>query len=37
MLFYPVTRGSPLLQALGVSYPAAIRYHRWLGHWTMVR
>jgi hypothetical protein len=36
LLFYPVSRGSALLQAAGLSYPEAIRYHRWLGHWTMV-
>jgi hypothetical protein len=37
LLFYPVSRGSILLQAAGLSYPSAIRYHRWLGHWVMVR
>jgi hypothetical protein len=26
MLFYPVTRGSVVLQASGISYPDAIRY-----------
>lgn len=35
LLFYPVARGSVLLQASGLSYPEAIRYHRWLGHATM--
>lgn len=37
LLFYPVSRGSTLLQVSGVTYPAAIRYHRWLGNWIMVR
>ncbi|WIA44569.1 hypothetical protein OEZ86_007294 [Tetradesmus obliquus] len=36
MLFYPVTRGSVVLAASGISYPDAIRYHRWLGHAVMV-
>eukprot|EP00879_Flechtneria_rotunda_P005830 GHRR01006134.1.p1 GENE.GHRR01006134.1~~GHRR01006134.1.p1 ORF type:complete len:902 (+),score=349.32 GHRR01006134.1:184-2889(+) len=36
LLFYPVTRGSVVLQASGISYPDAIRYHRWLGHAVMV-
>eukprot|EP00775_Hariotina_reticulata_P001549 gene1549-1888_t len=35
LLFYPVSRGSVVLQALGISYPAAIRYHRWLGQAVM--
>ena len=35
LLFFPVARGSPLLQAAGISYPAAVRAHRWLGHLTM--
>ncbi|GBF98331.1 ferric reductase [Raphidocelis subcapitata] len=35
LLFYPISRGSALLQALGVSYPSAVRYHRWLGHYVM--
>jgi hypothetical protein len=26
LLFYPVSRGSVVLQVLGISYPAAIRY-----------
>ncbi|KAF6254932.1 hypothetical protein COO60DRAFT_273403 [Scenedesmus sp. NREL 46B-D3] len=32
LLFYPITRGSVVLQALRLPYPEAIRYHRWLGH-----
>jgi hypothetical protein len=35
LLFFPVARGSPLLAAAGVSYPSAVRAHRWLGHLTM--
>jgi predicted ferric reductase len=35
LLFVPVARGSPLLAALRVSYPSAVRAHRWLGHLTM--
>jgi hypothetical protein len=35
LLFFPVARGSPLLSAVGLSYPSAVRFHRWLGHWTM--
>jgi hypothetical protein len=37
LLFFPVSRGSVLLQVLGLPYPAAIRYHRWLGGWVLVR
>lgn len=36
VLFYPVSRGSALLQAAGVPYAAAIRHHRFLGHWVMI-
>lgn len=36
LLFYPIARGSILLQAAGLSYPQGIKYHRWLGHWVMV-
>ncbi len=35
LLFYPVARGSVLLQATGLSWPEGIRYHRWVGHVTM--
>ncbi|GBF96993.1 hypothetical protein Rsub_09790 [Raphidocelis subcapitata] len=35
LLLVPAARGSVLLQAAGISYPAAVRYHRWLGHAVM--
>lgn len=36
LLLIPISRGSPLLGAVGVPYPAAIRFHRELGAWALV-
>ncbi|CAD7696628.1 unnamed protein product [Ostreobium quekettii] len=35
-LFFPIVRVSPLFDALGLPFEKRIRYHRWLGHMTMV-
>ncbi|CAD7696626.1 unnamed protein product [Ostreobium quekettii] len=35
-LFFPIVRVSPLFDALGLPFEKRIRYHRWLGHFTMV-
>ncbi|CAK7338841.1 unnamed protein product [Dovyalis caffra] len=34
-LFFPVTRGSSVLQFVGLTSEASIKYHIWLGHITM--
>ncbi|KAF8027759.1 hypothetical protein BT93_E0626 [Corymbia citriodora subsp. variegata] len=34
-LFFPVTRGSSVLQFIGVTSEASVKYHIWLGHITM--
>ncbi|KAL3755726.1 hypothetical protein ACJRO7_002733 [Eucalyptus globulus] len=34
-LFFPVTRGSSVLQFIGVTSEASVKYHIWLGHVTM--
>lgn len=36
LLFLPVTRGSPILRLIHVPFEHAVRYHRWLGHLTML-
>lgn len=36
LLFIPVTRGSPILRLIHVPFEHAVRYHRWLGHLTMI-
>ncbi|KAH9604127.1 hypothetical protein KSS87_010467 [Heliosperma pusillum] len=35
LLFYPVTRGSTILQMFGLTSEASIKYHMWLGHTLM--
>ncbi|XP_057533601.1 ferric reduction oxidase 2-like [Amaranthus tricolor] len=35
LLFYPVTRGSSILQLFGLTSEGSIKYHIWLGHLTM--
>ncbi|KAF5790557.1 putative ferric-chelate reductase (NADH) [Helianthus annuus] len=35
-LFFPVTRGSPLLRLIGLTSESSIKYHIWVGHVTMV-
>ncbi|XP_011043858.1 PREDICTED: ferric reduction oxidase 2-like isoform X2 [Populus euphratica] len=35
-LFFPVTRGSSILQFVGLTSEASIKYHIWLGNITMV-
>ncbi|KAL3499920.1 hypothetical protein ACH5RR_039013 [Cinchona calisaya] len=35
VLFFPVARGSVLLQYIDIPFEHAIRYHTWLGHVTM--
>ncbi|KAJ9539627.1 hypothetical protein OSB04_026133 [Centaurea solstitialis] len=35
-LFFPVTRGSSILQLVGLTSESSIRYHIWLGHLSMV-
>ncbi|KAI5647211.1 hypothetical protein M9H77_33216 [Catharanthus roseus] len=35
-LFFPVTRGSSLLQVFGLTSEASIKYHIWLGHIVML-
>uniref|UniRef100_A0A0D9W8I1 FAD-binding FR-type domain-containing protein n=1 Tax=Leersia perrieri TaxID=77586 RepID=A0A0D9W8I1_9ORYZ len=35
-LFFPVARGSPLLQLVGLTSEASIKYHVWLGHLVML-
>ena len=34
-LFFPVTRGSSILQLLGLTSESSIKYHIWLGHIAM--
>ncbi|KAH9646866.1 Ferric reduction oxidase 2 [Citrus sinensis] len=34
-LFFPVTRGSSVLQLIGLTSEASIKYHIWLGHIAM--
>ena len=34
-LFFPVARGSSVLQYVGLTSEASIKYHIWLGHITM--
>ncbi|XP_042032635.1 ferric reduction oxidase 2-like [Salvia splendens] len=34
-LFFPVTRGSSVLQFLGLTSEASVKYHIWLGHIVM--
>ncbi|OAY30344.1 ferric reduction oxidase 2-like [Manihot esculenta] len=34
-LFFPVTRGSSVLQLIGLTSEASVKYHIWLGHITM--
>ncbi|KAI5647210.1 hypothetical protein M9H77_33215 [Catharanthus roseus] len=34
-LFFPVTRGSSILQVFGLTSEASIKYHIWLGHIAM--
>lgn len=36
LLFIPVARGSPILRLIHVPFDQAVRYHRWLGHLTML-
>ncbi|XP_065860129.1 ferric reduction oxidase 4-like [Euphorbia lathyris] len=35
-LFFPVTRGSPILGIFGLTSESSIKYHIWLGHISMV-
>ncbi|KAL3536792.1 hypothetical protein ACH5RR_000158 [Cinchona calisaya] len=35
-LFFPVTRGSSVLQVFGLTSEASIKYHIWLGHIAMI-
>ncbi|XP_065869392.1 ferric reduction oxidase 4-like [Euphorbia lathyris] len=35
-LFFPVTRGSPILGIFGVTSESSIKYHIWLGHLSMI-
>ncbi|GLJ11039.1 hypothetical protein SUGI_0141080 [Cryptomeria japonica] len=35
-LFFPVTRGSVLLQLLNTSFELSVKYHIWIAHVTMV-
>ncbi|XP_074263344.1 ferric reduction oxidase 2-like [Silene latifolia] len=35
LLFYPVTRGSTILQMFGLTSEASIKYHMWLGNTLM--
>ncbi|KAD4584838.1 hypothetical protein E3N88_22439 [Mikania micrantha] len=35
-LFFPVTRGSPLLRQIGLTSESSIKYHIWVGNITMV-
>eukprot|EP00803_Ostreobium_quekettii_P011073 evm.model.scf_307EXC.6 EVM.evm.TU.scf_307EXC.6 scf_307EXC:79590-85366(-) len=34
-LFFPISRISPLFEAMGLPFEKRIRYHRWLGHFTL--
>lgn len=34
-LFFPVSRGSSILQIIGLTSEASIKYHIWLGHLVM--
>lgn len=34
-LFFPVTRGSSILQLIGLTSESSIKYHIWLGHIAM--
>lgn len=34
-LFFPVTRGSSILQLVGITSEGSIKYHIWLGHTSM--
>uniref|UniRef100_A0A803PQ97 FAD-binding FR-type domain-containing protein n=1 Tax=Cannabis sativa TaxID=3483 RepID=A0A803PQ97_CANSA len=34
-LFFPVTRGSSILQLIGITSESSIKYHIWLGHMAM--
>lgn len=34
-LFFPVTRGSSILQLVGLTSESSIKYHIWLGHTAM--
>ncbi|KAI3508319.1 hypothetical protein L1887_23325 [Cichorium endivia] len=36
LLFFPVTRGSPVLRLLGLTSESTIKYHIWIGNLTMV-
>ncbi|PQQ20614.1 Ferric reduction oxidase 4 [Prunus yedoensis var. nudiflora] len=35
LLFFPVSRGSSILQLIGLTSEASIKYHIWLGHLVM--
>ncbi|XP_076952684.1 ferric reduction oxidase 2-like [Bidens hawaiensis] len=35
-LFFPQTRGSPLLRLIGLTSESGIKYHIWVGHVTMM-
>ncbi|XP_024977285.1 ferric reduction oxidase 4-like [Cynara cardunculus var. scolymus] len=35
-LFFPVTRGSSILQLVGLTSESSVKYHIWLGHLSMV-
>ncbi len=34
-LFFPISRGSSILQVIGLTSEASIKYHIWLGHIAM--
>jgi hypothetical protein len=36
LLFIPVSRGSPFLRLVNVPFEHAVRFHRWLGHFTLL-
>ncbi|KAL2621508.1 hypothetical protein R1flu_001713 [Riccia fluitans] len=35
LLFFPISRGSPILRLVNVPFEHAVRYHRWLGHFSL--
>lgn len=35
LLFFPISRASPILRLLNMPFEHAVRYHRWLGHLSL--
>ncbi|OAE27343.1 hypothetical protein AXG93_441s1030 [Marchantia polymorpha subsp. ruderalis] len=35
LLFFPISRASPILRLLNIPFEHAVRYHRWLGHLSL--